>query len=82
VQNPQKNGEDIAHFFFRESTSSFIVTREGNKIAATIYDRNTKPNKDADPIVDKVRDMVVGAAGVLGFSKIQWKKLTDGFLDR
>lgn len=81
TQNPQ-NKKDIAHFFSPESTSNFIVTREGNKIIAGIYDRNTKPNKDADSIIDKVRDTVIGIAGVLGFAKIQWKMLTDALLDR
>lgn len=82
AQNPQKNGKDIAHFFSHESTSSFVVTREGTKITAAIYDRNTKPNKDATLIVDKIRDMIAGTAGVLIFSKLQWKKLTDSLLDR
>ena len=81
ARNPHGN-DDIAHFFSKESTSSFIVTRKENEITAAIYDRNTKPNKEAGPIVDKVRDMVVGAAGILAFSKIQWKKLTDGLLER
>jgi hypothetical protein len=75
-----QNGDDIAHFFSQESTSSFIVTREGNKITAAIYDRNTKPNKDADLLVDEVRDRVIGVAGVLAFSRIQWKKLADSLL--
>lgn len=76
-----RNREHIAHFYSRETTSSFVVTREKNKITAAVYDRNTKPNKEAGPIANKVRDVVVGTAGILGFSKIQWKKLTDGLLD-
>ena len=81
AQNPHDN-KDIAHFFSRESTSSFTVTREKNKVIAAIYDRNTKPNKKASPIVDKVRDLIVATAGILAFSKIQWKKLTDGLLEK
>jgi hypothetical protein len=79
VQNPLDK-EDVAHFFSRESTSSFIVEREKNKITASIFDRNIKPNNDAGPIRDKARDLVVGAAGMLAFARIQWKKLVDGLL--
>jgi hypothetical protein len=35
---------------------------------------------DADRATDKIRDAVVGAAGALSFSKIQWQKLTDGLI--
>jgi hypothetical protein len=78
--NPQSNEDDIAHFYSHESTSSFIVQREGNKITASVHDRNTKPNIGSDRSTDKIRDVVVGAAGALSFSKIQWEKLTDGLL--
>jgi hypothetical protein len=80
TDNPQNRKEDVAHFYSEESTSSFIVERKKNKITASVHDRNTKPNTDADTVVDKIRDAVVGAAGVASFSKIQWKKLTDGLV--
>lgn len=82
ASNPLQNKNDIAHFFSEESTSSFIVTREGNKVIATIYDRNIKPNKEAVPILDKVRDMIMGTAGALIFAKLQWQQLADGLLNR
>lgn len=82
AQNPQKNNGDIAHFYSPESTSSFTVTREKNKVTAAIYDRNTRQNKEADSITGKVRDAVVGTAGTIAFSKIQWQILIDGLLSR
>jgi hypothetical protein len=82
TDNPQSNKQDVAHFYSEESTSSFIIERKGNKITASIHDRNTKPNADAESIADKIRDTVVGAAGVAAFSKVQWKKLTDGLLKK
>lgn len=82
AENPQHHGQDIAHFYSQESTSTFTVTRKGNKITAAIYDRNTKPNKNAEFTTDKIRDAVVGAAALVGFSKIQWKSLTDGLVSR
>lgn len=81
TDNPQSNRQDIAHFYSRESTSTFTVTRKGNKVTAGIYDRNTKPNKDANFTADKIRDAVVGTAGVISLSRIQWKNLTDGLLN-
>src|SRR5688572_13847783 len=58
TDNPQSNKQDVAHFYSEESTSSFIVQRHGNRVTASIHDRNTKPNTDADSTVDKLRDAV------------------------
>ena len=80
AENPQSHRHDIAHFYSHESTSTFIVTRDGNRITAAISDRNTKPNKDAAFATDKLRDAVVGAVAAITFSKIQWKGLTDGLV--
>jgi hypothetical protein len=82
TDNPQSNKQDVAHFYSEESTSSFIVQRHGNRVTASIHDRNTKPNTDADSTVDKLRDAVIGVAGALSFSKIQWQNLTDGLLKK
>lgn len=79
--NPKTDSEEIAHFYSEDSTSNFTVTREGNKITAGIYDRNIKPNKDAN-LVDKTRDMVIGLGAIAAFSKFQWDKLTKGLLER
>ena len=75
AQNPQNIKEDIAHFYSSESTSSFTVSREKTKITAAIYDRNTKSNKDADSVTDKIRDAVIGASGIIGFSKFNGRRL-------
>ena len=80
--NPQNQKPDIAHFYSDESTSSFVVERRNNTVTASVHDRNTKPNTDADKPIDKIRDAIVGAAGVATFSKIQWKNLTDGLVDQ
>lgn len=80
TDNPQNRKEDVAHFYSKESTSSFVVERHNHKVTASVHDRNTKPNTDAEETSDRIRDAVVGAAGVASFSKIQWKKLTDGLV--
>ena len=84
ASNPQNhnNKEAVSHFYSPESTSSFTVTREKNRITAAIYDRNTKTNKETESLTDKVRDAVIGTAGRLGFSKIQWKALADGLVKK
>jgi hypothetical protein len=81
ADNPQRSNADVAHFYSQESTSTFIVERNKNKITVSIHDRNTKPNTNADRTSDKIRDTLVGAAGVITFSKIQWKNLTEGLLN-
>jgi hypothetical protein len=81
TENPHDIERETAHFYSNESTSSFIVERTGNKVTASIHDRNTKPNTEAGRPADKIRDVVVGTAGALTFSKLQWKNLTDGLLN-
>jgi len=78
--NPMNTDKDVAHFYSQESTSSFTVTREGNRVTAAIYDRNTQSNAEASNLIDKVRDAIVGAAGIAAFSKVQWKLLADGLI--
>lgn len=80
--SPLNNSDDVAHFYSPESTSSFTVTREGAKITVGIYDRNTKPNKTAETVKDKIRDIAVGSGAITAFSKVQWKKLADGLLKK
>lgn len=82
VDNPLGEKDDAAHFYSEESTSSFLVERRGNLVTASVHDRNTKPNEDAESTIDKIRDAVVGTAGVMIFSKIQWQNLTDGLVKK
>jgi hypothetical protein len=81
ASNPKTDSEEIAHFYSEDSTSNFTVSREGKKITSGIYDRNIKPNKDAN-MVDKTRDLLVGLGAIAGFSKFQWDKLAKGLLER
>lgn len=82
TENPTNAKKDIAHFYSEESTSTFLVRRVGRVVSASVKDRNTKPNANADSALDKIRDAVVGAAGVFSFSKIQWQGLVDGLLEK
>jgi hypothetical protein len=79
--SPVNENEDVAHFYTDEATSNFIVRRDGTKVTAGVYGRNEKPNvKEADTVIDKIRNAIVGSGGVSGFSKLQWNALVKGLL--
>jgi hypothetical protein len=82
VRSPLNTEKDVAHFYSEASTSNFTVTRENKTVTAAIYDRNTQTNSGSSEVKDKIRDAVVGAAAITGFSKLQWKKLADGLLEQ
>lgn len=70
----------IAHFYSQEGTSSFIIYRGDKFIKIGIYGRNEYPNLYAG-FFDKIRNLFTGFGGMIGISKIQWKRLTDGLLE-
>ena len=78
--NPLNDNPDIAHFFSEDSSSSFSVKREGNRIIAGVYGRNEKPNVDAENVVDKIRNTAAAAGAISGFAKIQWKSLVNSLV--
>jgi hypothetical protein len=80
TSNPKEKGEDIAHFFKDDSTSSFVIERRGKLVTAAVYGRNEKPNIQTHNVVDKIRNAVIGATAILGFSNLQWKNLVKGLL--
>jgi hypothetical protein len=78
--DPTSDNNETAHFYSEKSTSSFVVYRKGSTVTAAILDRNTKPNTENVELKDKLRNALVGAGGILAFSKLQWQNLTDGLL--
>jgi hypothetical protein len=82
ARNPVETEGNVAHFYSEDSTSTFSITREKNVVTAAIFDRNTKPNTESDTAARKVRDALVGAAGMVAFSRIQWQNLVNGLLER
>ncbi len=81
TQSPLSPTHETKHFYSGESTSTFMVKREKNVVSAAVYDRNTKPNTEDNSVIGKVRDTLVGAAGITVFSRIQWQNLVDGILN-
>ncbi|MEO5599924.1 MAG: hypothetical protein ABIR06_03255 [Cyclobacteriaceae bacterium] len=78
--NPQDKGENVAHFFNEESTSSFVLERQDKTVKAAVYGRNEIPNTATSHVVDKVRNAVVAITAILGFSNLQWRSLVKGLL--
>jgi hypothetical protein len=80
AQNPLDEKDETAHFFSDESTSTFLVKREGTVVTASVFGRNEVPNTSASNIIDKVRNQVVAATAIAGLSNIQWRSLVTGLL--
>jgi len=78
--NPQTSNENIAHFFAKKSTSTFVVTREDENVTASIYDRNIEANEETKEPLDKLRNAVVGLSAKHGFSKLQWEALAKALV--
>jgi hypothetical protein len=79
--NPQnKKNRHIAHFYSSRATSTFMIARTPTHLKAAVYGRNETPNFNAG-CIDIIRNIMVAVGGMMGISKIQWKKLADGFLD-
>lgn len=81
TDNPENNKKDVAHFFTDEASSTFSVSKQGNKIIAAVNGRNEKPNVKADKLIDKVRNAIVGTTAIFGLNKPQWKSLVKGLLE-
>lgn len=79
--NPQnKKSRHIAHFYSSASSSTFMISRNIAHLKAAVYGRNERPNWNA-PFLDIIRNLATAAGGMMGIAKIQWKQLTDSFLD-
>ncbi len=81
ADNPRSRKTDVAHFFSDEASSTFSVTRAGNKVVASVQGRNEKPNIKAKGLTGKLRNTLVAAGAMLGLNKPQWKGLVKGLLD-
>ena len=78
--SPLNDQADVAHFFKESASSTFLVKRIGAEIFAEVHGRNEEANLADVSLGAKARNMLVAAGGMMGFSKIQWKNLTDGLL--
>jgi len=70
-----------AHFFTSEASSSFCIQRKFNRVTASVFGRNEKPNVSADGFFAKIRNAIIGVAAILGMSKTQWGSLVKGIIE-
>lgn len=80
--DPRTPGNETAHFYTDDATSSFVVMREGNKVTASEHGRNEVPNAAAESLIDKARNVAVAVGAMAGASHIQWKALVRGLLGK
>jgi len=79
--DPQnKESRHIAHFYSSAASSTFMISRNIAHLKAAVYGRNERPNWNAQ-FIDVIRNLATAAGGMMGVAKIQWKQLTDSFLD-
>jgi hypothetical protein len=79
---PIQAGAAPAHFLEDSATSTFVLERRGTRVSMTVYGRNEVPNSTLPENPDKLRNKVVGAIGAIGLSKVQWKALVQGLLNK
>jgi hypothetical protein len=79
---PGAPGAVPAHFLEDSATSTFVLERKEKRVTMTVHGRNEVPNSTEPDIPDKLRNKVVGAIGAMGLSKLQWKALVHGLLEK
>ncbi|MCX2741011.1 hypothetical protein [Pontibacter anaerobius] len=79
-EQPQELGEgeaEVEHFFTKEASSTFRVTREGNTIHGYEIGRNEGINNQGEEAGDRaVLNTFVAEGGWAIFQEMQWNKLT------
>ena len=81
VANPNNTDTQIAHFYTDESTSTFIVRRDGRVLSAGAHGRNESPNNTGVDLHDKIRNTAIALIARIGLSGMQWQKLVNGLID-
>ena len=76
--NPHDESEVTAHFYTNESTNSFSLVREKEKITVSINGRNEVPNKSQSEGIDKIRNQGIAIGAIFGMADPQWKNLIVG----
>lgn len=79
-KRPTSKDDTIAHFLTDKATSSFVITKDGKTITATVFGRNEIPNTNDIGLLGAVRNTIVGYSGAIGVSKLQWTMLVKGLL--
>lgn len=78
--NPHTAGDAVAHFFADGASSSFLIIREGKTVIAKYKGRNESANTEEVPVNDKIRNLLVAGAAMVGISHLQWSSLLKGLI--
>ncbi|SDG39093.1 hypothetical protein [Epilithonimonas hungarica] len=78
---PGSNTDHIAHFYSRESSSTFVISRGHDFIKTAVYGRNEIPNYKKTGFWGRIRNFLISTGGYTRITKMQWKSYTDGLLD-
>ena len=81
-KNPNKPGNDTAHFFTSDATSTFIIQRKHNTVSSSYHGRNEVLNTDTEKLKDTIRNTIVGVGAMVGISELQWSRLIKSFLEK
>lgn len=80
-KSPEDSSDDVKHFFDSDSSSSFVVWRKDKRLEAAVFGRNEKTNKEAEGVVESVRDAVVSTGAIMGLANIQWNTFAEEILN-
>jgi hypothetical protein len=81
-KQPGKETNNVAHFFTRDATSTFIIYRNQNTITSFYHGRNEVLNTGTEKVLDNIRNVIMGCVALAGVSEIQWNTLIKSFLER
>ena len=81
-KKPGQEGDDTAHFFTSDATSTFIIYRKQNEITSFYHGRNEVLNTDTAKTLDNLRNILMGGVALIGVSELQWSALIKSFLER
>ena len=80
--NPAEKEKEAAHFFKKDATSTFNISRKGNTVIASYQGRNEEPNTNTGKKADNLRNTLVSLGAMAGLSELQWSALIKGFLKK
>lgn len=74
-------GENTAHFYTRQATSTFCVYRKGKTVWAMEFGRNEVANTKV-PFLTALRNMMIVIGARMGLARLQWNSLMKGILGK
>ncbi len=80
AMNPEMEAPEASHFLRSESTVTFFVIRDGNKLQLEVHTRNERMNFQLSGFKTILQNAVMGVFIAGGFYESQWTKLLKSIL--